>query len=129
MTALVLGIVGLGSLLATCGLGLVVSPIAWVIGQKAVREIDAQPGRWRGRSEARAGMVMGIIGTAVLALVVLVVIGLVIAFVNGAFDGSGSSGDFNAWEADLQPGCWDSEQPTRTGSLTSQIPNRSNTPR
>ena len=44
------------------------SPFAWAIGAKAVREIDATPGRYGGRDQANAGKIMGIIGTVLLVL-------------------------------------------------------------
>ena len=50
---------------------LIVSPVAWVLGAKAVREIDASPGRYGGRDRAQAGKIMGIIGTVLLVLGVL----------------------------------------------------------
>ena len=58
-TAMVLGILGL----AVCG---VCAPFAWSIGGKAVKEIDANPAAYSGRSEANAGKIMGIIGTCLL---------------------------------------------------------------
>jgi hypothetical protein len=71
--ALVLGIVGLVSLPLLCGLGLLCSPFAWWLGASAVSQIDAAPGRYAGRGKAQAGLVMGIVGTALLVLVVLAV--------------------------------------------------------
>ena len=68
-TALVLGIVGL----AACGL---VAPCAWVIGSKAVNEIDANPAAYSGRGEANAGKILGIIGSCFLGLAVLAFVGL-----------------------------------------------------
>ena len=64
-TALVLGILGL----VLCQ---VLSPFAWVIGGRAVREIDASQGTLGGRGSANAGRVLGIVGTALL------VVGLVV---------------------------------------------------
>jgi hypothetical protein len=70
-TAMVLGIVGLVGI-ATCGgITLVLSPVAWVVGGRAVREIDAQPGRHSGREKANAGRIMGIVGTVLLGVGVL----------------------------------------------------------
>jgi hypothetical protein len=57
---------------------LVLSPAAWVVGAKAVREIDAYPGRYGGRDKAQGGKIMGIIGTALLALGVLAIIAFVV---------------------------------------------------
>ena len=76
-TAMVLGIVSLAGLLFTVGLTLVLAPAAWVVGARAVREIDAEPGRYSGRDRAQAGKVMGIIGTLLLVVTVLTVIAIV----------------------------------------------------
>lgn len=70
-TALVLGILGL----ALCGL---LAPFAWYIGGSAVKEIDASPYAYSGRSEANAGRIMGIVGTVLIAVGVVAVIGLVV---------------------------------------------------
>jgi hypothetical protein len=86
-TAMVLGIVGLVGLLFCAGLTLVLSPVAWVVGGKAVREIDAAPGQYAGRDRANAGKIMGIIGTVLLALGILAVIAFVVlAFAVGSSD-------------------------------------------
>lgn len=73
-TSMVLGIIGLASVAICCGIGLVVSPFAWGLGARAVKQIDAEPHTYSGRSEANAGKIMGIIGTVLL---VLLVIGLI----------------------------------------------------
>jgi hypothetical protein len=75
-TAMVLGIVSLAGLLFTVGITLLLAPAAWVVGARAVREIDASPGRYAGRDRAQAGKVMGIIGTVLLALGILAVIAI-----------------------------------------------------
>lgn len=75
-TALVLGLVSLVGLFI-CLLPIVVAPFAWRTGGRVVREIDAQPGRWSGREQAQAGRIMGMIGTAILALGILAILGLV----------------------------------------------------
>jgi hypothetical protein len=74
--ALGLGITGLVGIVF-CQLLLFAAPFAWVIGGRAVREIDAQPGRYGGRDKAQAGRVMGIIGTVVLALGLLAIVVIV----------------------------------------------------
>ena len=79
-TALVLGIVGLVGGLLT-GIGFVASPFAWVIGAKAVKEIDASPQSYAGRDQAKAGQIMGIIGTVILILFILLIGGLIAALV------------------------------------------------
>lgn len=73
-TAMVLGLVGLVGILVCGGLTLVVSPFAWAVGSRAVREIDASPGSYSGRELASAGRIMGIVGTGLLALGVLAVV-------------------------------------------------------
>ncbi len=50
------------------------APFAWVIGARAKREIDAQPGRYTNRGSAEAGVVMGIIGTVLGVLAVAAVV-------------------------------------------------------
>ncbi|MCD9153982.1 DUF4190 domain-containing protein [Aeromicrobium duanguangcaii] len=62
---LILGILGV----VVCG---VLAPFAWVIGNRTVAEIDANPGVYEGRGEAQAGRILGMIGTALLVLSVLV---------------------------------------------------------
>ena len=58
---LILGILGL----VLCQ---VISPFAWVMGNRVVREIDASGGQLGGRSTANAGRICGIVGTALLAV-------------------------------------------------------------
>jgi hypothetical protein len=74
-TALVLGIVGI----ICCSL---TAPFAWVMGKKAMDEIDASGGRIGGRGSAQAGYVLGIVGTILLVLAIVVV---AIAVVLGGF--------------------------------------------
>ncbi len=76
-TAMVLGIVGLVGIAFCGGLTLVLSPFAWVIGHKSVKEIDANPGRYGGRDKANAGKIMGIIGTVLLALGIVAIIAII----------------------------------------------------
>ena len=70
-TILVLGI---------CGLVLcqVLGPIAWSMGNKALREIDASGGQLGGRDTVNVGRILGMIGTALLVLGVLAVLFLVV---------------------------------------------------
>lgn len=67
-TAMVLSLIGLIGIMFCAGITLVLSPFAWVIGGRAVKEIDANPGRYGGRDQAQAGRIMGIIGTVLLIL-------------------------------------------------------------
>lgn len=64
-TILVLGILGI----ICCSIA---APFAWIMGNKAVKEIDANPGRYSGRDQANIGKILGIVGC------VLLVIGLVL---------------------------------------------------
>lgn len=80
-TAMVLGIVGLVGIAFCGGLTLVLSPFAWAIGRRAVREIDAAPGRYSGREKANAGRLMGLIGTILLVVGVLAVTALIVLLV------------------------------------------------
>jgi hypothetical protein len=77
VTVLVLGILGL----VLCQ---VLSPFAWVMGNNVVREIDANPGYYGNRGTANAGRICGIVGTVILGLSLLLVVGFVILAVVGA---------------------------------------------
>jgi len=94
-TALVLGIVGLVSILVCGGLLLFLSPFAWAIGSKAVREIDANPNAYGGRSEANTGRITGMIGTVLLILGVIAIAAaialIVLGAANSSFDSSVTS--------------------------------------
>ncbi len=58
---LILGILGL----VTCQ---VLSPIAWAMGNRALAEIDAAPGRYGNRSVVNIGRICGIVGCVLLGL-------------------------------------------------------------
>ncbi|NUS45691.1 MAG: DUF4190 domain-containing protein [Mycobacteriaceae bacterium] len=68
---LVLGVLGL----LCCG---VAAPIAWVLGARALIEIDASGGYYGGRSQARLGMALGILGT--VAMIFMCLLFLVLLF-------------------------------------------------
>ena len=76
-TALVLSLIGLAGIAFCGGITLVLSPFAWRIGARAVREIDESQGRIGGREQANAGKIMGLIGTVLLALGILLLIGFI----------------------------------------------------
>ena len=80
-TALVLGIVGVAGFF-TLVLPVLVSPYAWYHAAVARREIEREPGRWSGAGAAKAGLVLGVIGTSLLALslalLTLVTLGIVV---------------------------------------------------
>src|SRR6476661_252433 len=90
-TALVLSLIGLAGIALCGGITLVLSPFAWRTGAKAVREIDANPGMYGGRDQANAGRIMGIIGTVLLAIGVVLLIGLIALAIVGTATSSGTS--------------------------------------
>jgi uncharacterized membrane protein YjgN (DUF898 family) len=71
VTVLILGILGL----VLCQL---ISPFAWVMGNRVVREIDASGGQLGGRSTANAGRICGIVGTALLGLALLIFVAAIV---------------------------------------------------
>jgi hypothetical protein len=97
-TALVLGIVGLAGGLV-CWLPLVVSPFAWAMGRKAVKEIDASPGTWSGREAANAGFITGVIGTVILGLALAAMAVVMAVFVTGSVVASEFEGACQQQEA------------------------------
>ena len=66
MTAMGLGIAALAGVWFLL-LPILLAPVAWWFGAKAKREIAAEPERWSGTGEAQAGLIMGVIGTVLLA--------------------------------------------------------------
>ena len=85
--SMVLGIAGLVFGFLACGIGFLAAPFAWALGRNALTEIRASQGHLGGEGTAKAGLVMGIIGTILLALVLL---GLVIAAILVAIADSSS---------------------------------------
>lgn len=84
---LVLGIVGI----VACG---VLAPIAWWMGSKAMTEINANPGGYSGEGEVRAGRILGMVGTALLALgVIFLIVGLVVLLIGAAASAGFHSGE------------------------------------
>jgi hypothetical protein len=88
--SLVLGLVGLVGFFI-CGVTLVMSPFAWAFGHSALREIRASQGRIGGESQAQTGMILGIIGTVILILAVIVLIGIILLAVLSESSTTGSS--------------------------------------
>jgi len=70
--ALVLGIIAVGGFFLLAPLAL--SPLAWYFGTVGLREAEREPTRYRRAGEARAGMVLGIIGSAILGVVLLLLV-------------------------------------------------------
>ncbi len=85
IAAMVIGIV---SLVLACGygIGLLGSPAALVMGRISMKRIDRSGGQLGGRGMAKAGFVLGIIGSVLLALTIIVVVVVIVAAANGAFD-------------------------------------------
>jgi hypothetical protein len=83
-TSLILGILGI----VICG---IIAPFAWRMGKRTVDEIDASHGQLGGRGSAQAGYILGLIGTILLGLGVLVAVVLVIVGVLGAVNSSGTT--------------------------------------
>lgn len=65
--AVVVLVLGIVSIVACQVLG----PVAWVMGNRALGEIDASGGAIGGRDQVQAGRICGIIGTVLLGLSVL----------------------------------------------------------
>ena len=54
-------------------------PFAWVMGNNALAEIDANPMAYANRSTVQAGRICGIIATCLLMLWVVVIVVVVVA--------------------------------------------------
>lgn len=97
-TSMVLGIVSVAAGLM-CWLPLLISPVAWIMGAKAVRDIDASRGAQSGRSEAVAGKVLGIIGTVLLILgIAAIVLLIVLSFTIDDFWSDENWSDDGSWD-------------------------------
>jgi len=72
-TVLILGILGL----VLCQ---VISPFAWVMGNRVIAEIDASNGQIGGRSSANAGRICGIVGTFLIGLSLLICLAVLVIF-------------------------------------------------
>ena len=83
-TSLILGILGI----VICG---IIAPFAWRMGKRTVAEIDASQGQLGGRGSAQAGYILGLIGTILLGLGLLVALGAIVLGVFGAMNASGST--------------------------------------
>jgi hypothetical protein len=66
-TILVLGILSL----VICGL---LGPVAWVMGNNALAEIDRNPSAYSNRGSVQAGRICGIVATVLLGVFVLIAI-------------------------------------------------------
>ena len=75
----------------SCYLPVFVAPFAWVIGNRVTREIDAAGGQWGGRGEAQTGRILGMVGTGLLVLGLLLLALFIGLGVAGVFDEPGNS--------------------------------------
>jgi hypothetical protein len=60
-TVLILGVLGI----VACQ---IVAPFAWVMGNKALEEIDRDPLRYSNRSNVNLGRILGMVGSIILGL-------------------------------------------------------------
>ena len=88
--SLVLGIVGLAGGFA-CLIGFLVAPFAWALGRNALKDIKASQGGLGGEGSARAGMIMGIVGTVILVLGILVLALVIVVGIASETSSTGSS--------------------------------------
>ncbi len=88
LASMVLGIISL-VLCFGYGVGLFGSPVAWWLGAKALKEIDAAPGQYSGRGFAQTGQILGIVGTVLLGLFLLAVLVILVIVVVVNADSSG----------------------------------------
>lgn len=72
-TTLVLGIVSI-VLVFMCCLPLGIAP--WIMGSKAIKQVDANPGMYEGRGQLVAGKVMGIVSTVLFVVGIIVFVAL-----------------------------------------------------
>jgi len=75
--ALVFGILGL----LVCG---IFAPFAWVYGKRAEEAVDASGGAYAGRDMATAGKILGIVGSVILALGLLIGVVVLIVLIAGS---------------------------------------------
>jgi hypothetical protein len=74
-TILVLGIVSLAGALL-CGFLLLLGPVAWIMGNTALAEIDQNPMAYSNRGNVQGGRICGIIATVLLVLGVLFIMAI-----------------------------------------------------
>jgi hypothetical protein len=63
--SLVLGIVAVGGMFVLL-VPVFLAPLAWYHGAAASRRVEREPDRWSGGGEARAGRVLGMIGSVLM---------------------------------------------------------------
>lgn len=80
IASLILGIAG------CCLIGLLGAVPAIILAVMARKEIRENPGQWSGEAMATTGLVLGIIGTVVSLIVIVLYGALLLAVVSGGFD-------------------------------------------
>lgn len=70
---LILGILGI----VTCP---ILGPFAWVMGNRALAEIDADPGRYSNRGLVNGGRICGIAGTVIIGVYLVLGVAYVLFF-------------------------------------------------
>lgn len=53
-------------------------PVAWIMGNSALREIDANPAAYANRSSVQAGRICGIIATVILGAIIALIIAVAV---------------------------------------------------
>jgi hypothetical protein len=81
--ALVLGLIGVAGALGSCCCCLffvpgLCAPVAWSLGRKELAEIRAGRSPYTGEGNAKAGMILGMVGTGLLAVYVLFIVGYIL---------------------------------------------------
>ena len=76
-TILVIGILSL----VVCGL---LGPVAWVMGNNAIAEIDRNPAAYTNRGTVQAGRICGIVASAIVILGVIVFVVAMIAIASSS---------------------------------------------
>jgi hypothetical protein len=69
----------LGLLSLVLGIGLIFGISAWYFGGRLLAKYDAEPGRWGYRGCVEAGRIMGIVGTVLGVITLLVTVGTSVA--------------------------------------------------
>ncbi len=77
VTVLVLGIIGI----LFCQ---ILGPFAWVMGNKGIKEVDANPNQYDGRTELLVGKILGIVATVLLVLSIVALVFFIGIFVIAA---------------------------------------------
>ncbi len=85
--SLVLGIIGV----LLC---FICAPFAWSLGRKAERAVDASGGALGGRGEATAGKILGMIGTGLMVIGIIVFIALIAIGASTVDSGGGTTTTF-----------------------------------